>query len=194
MTFNSTTSPSIDAFLTQPADDGSDFGPVEALLSERDDTDPLTSIAGSLQAIADAVRAGLESTPGAAGDTEADRLREAYDDLEAKHAALYDLLADVEKIVAKSTSKVSLEVKAAINAWKAPVVPAQDEPDAVTDPGEGQGLAAVRPEQPAHDAPVEAWRAYCRELRPAEFLPTELDNMNRSQIRTFLGLEQPVSA
>lgn len=39
-------------------------------------------------------------------------------------------------------------------------------------------------EQPAADAPVEAWREYARQVAPGA---TDVDQMNRSQIRTLLG-------
>lgn len=175
-----TISPSITAFLSQPEDDlhdGADTsrGPVEAVLAERaGHGDPLESIADSLRQLVGMVTKHSED------EQLADRRLELLDDLEAKHAELYDVLAQVEKIVAKSTSKVSLDVKAAINAWRnpdaAPAEPAGDEPEPMA--------------QPAPDAEVEEWRAYARSLG---YAGAPVEQGNRSQIRTLLGVEQPVT-
>lgn len=48
---------------------------------------------------------------------------------------------------------------------------------------------ATEPQQPAHDAPVEEWRAYARSKG---FAGPDIDKANRSQIRTALGVAQPV--
>ncbi len=128
-------------------------------------------------------------------ETPDDRLREAFDDLEEKHRSLFELLAAVEKIVKPSTSKVSNEVKAAIDAWKNPVVPqalTADEVTAKTMEGELNDWAKQTGlgQHPTHDADVEEWRAYARSLAAVPE-GTVLDQMNRSQIRTLLGIEQP---
>lgn len=177
------TAPTIEAFLTQPDDDleDTDLGPVEAALAAGqtfraevyDSGDPLESIADSLRTLVGRVTEHSED------EKAADRMQEAFDDLDAKHAELYAVLARVEKIVAKSTSKVSLDVKAAINAWRKPEVPAEpasDEPPSA-------------PEMPAHDADVQAWRDYARSLG---YSGAPVDEGNRSQIRTLLGIGQPV--
>ncbi len=44
---------------------------------------------------------------------------------------------------------------------------------------------------PAADASVEEWRAYARGLG---YTGSDVDTMNRSQVRTMLGIEQPVGA
>ena len=208
-----TTSPSIAAFMAQPAeeflDETTDLGPVEAALKSGD---PLASIAESLQQLVRLQEAGTpmftaELTADAAPSESLERLlaenhglRERVDDLEAHRQVLVTLVDDIEEAVGKSTAKPSLAVKALIDAWKAPEVPSDhitkaEREQMMSDGDEPEGeVLQNRPDQPAHDAPVEEWRAYCRELRPAEFLPVTLDTMNRSQIRTFLGLEQPVSA
>lgn len=51
--------------------------------------------------------------------------------------------------------------------------------------------APVGEHPPARDADVEEWRAYARQRG---VYVTGLDTMNRSQIRTMLGIEQPVEA
>ena len=43
------------------------------------------------------------------------------------------------------------------------------------------------PAPPAHDAPVEEWRAYARS-RTGFPEGTSIDTLNRSQIRTLLGI------
>lgn len=50
-------------------------------------------------------------------------------------------------------------------------------------------------QQPAHDAPVEEWRTYARHLGHGRTGPAfnELEAMNRSQIRSMLGILQPVT-
>lgn len=153
------------------------------------------------------------------------------DDLAAKHGVVLELVEEIRAIVKPSTSKVSLQVKAAIERWANPLGtetpspapdPSRSEPAvdeaAAGNPQDvqqraGEGSAVVPPAvqcvmcarffadqglldqhdcvpatQPAHDAPVEEWRAYARSLG------RDLDTMNRSQIRTQLGIEQPAGA
>lgn len=126
-------------------------------------------------------------------------------DLEAKHDVVLQLVERIGGIVKKSTSKVSLEVKAAIDEWANPETPSpapdaspsepQPEPipAAVVEASAGEGPpwwehSTVPPQAPANDAPVDEWRAYARSLG------RDLDTMNRSQIRTQLGIEQPVGS
>jgi hypothetical protein len=178
-----TQTPTVEQFLAEQSSE---------LDVEAEHVDPLESIAESLRLMSFAV-AGMvtDGEPLTAelvtGADEEARWHQEYDDLYEKYNELFGLVADIEKVVKKSTSQVSLAVKDAIEAWKNPAVPA--EPEETVEP-EAAVDADARPEQPAHDADVETWRAYCRALRPAEFLPTTLDTMNRSQIRTFLGIEQ----
>lgn len=118
-------------FLAQPSTDPEDYDdyelqPCDVVIDThgqfaRDAGNPLESIADSMRTIAATM--GQPVTDALAAEAHAEELRElgqAYDDLEAKHQSLYDLLADVEKIVAKSKSQVSLEVKAAITEWRNP--------------------------------------------------------------------------
>lgn len=154
---------------------------------------------------------------------------QALADLEAKHDTVLQLVEQIRGIVKKSTSKVSLDVKAAIDAWTNPAIPetvegeeasgaagathllvdgallcnsdgpSSDHPGNVTceDCRElnrqrvASLVASVGP--PAHDADVEDWRAYARtQHRVPE--GTVLDQMNRSQIRSMLGIEQPAGS
>lgn len=127
----------------------------------------------------------------------------ALDAAEARTARAEALIEEIAGIVKKSTSKVSLEVKAAIGAWRAPETPSPA-PDAspasepaVDDAAEAVHLAQdVRPASageglgvPAPEAHVETWRAYAR---GQGYAGPDIDTMNRSQIRTMLGIEQPV--
>lgn len=203
--------------------------------------DPLTSIAESLRTIA----AGMsgEALPAAQVDSESESetvrsLSEELDDLKAKHRALFGLLADVEKLIKPSTSKLALGIGAAIDAWKNPEIPDQVEetPAAETavdwnllcrncasgddvavpevhtsgrkwlcvacgaDGRATEGLpyrrAAAQEAQPAQtvggfvgrptrDADVEQWRSYARSAG----YTGDVDSMNRSQIRTVLGID-----
>lgn len=146
--------------------------------------DPLQSIAESLRILAAAVE--KHDADEAADDAQReryDRLDQEYADLEDKHRSLYELLADVEKIVKPSTSKLANSVREAINRWRNPEVPVVVD-EAVEPP------AAVPEkiwETPAHDADVEEWRAYARSCGYVDEV-TDLNQMNRSQIRTLLGI------
>lgn len=202
--------PTPEQFLAEPSTEEDDFEEVTI--------DPLASMAESLASIAKTLGIPVAARDAEAADAHAAELRElgqAYDDLEDKHRALYEVLADVEKIVAKSTSKVSLEVKAAINRWRNPEVPvvepdpeaarcsvcAEAFPDVIALQAHGtrahgadfdyrdaaEHPAEVSPsgdpQQPDADASLDVWRAYARS-RGVE----GVESMNRSQIRTALGL------
>lgn len=159
--------------------------------------DPLESIAESLSRIAasmggETFTAELVQQEGCEhADDLAQAMRDLQDrdDWEAKHQELFLVVAGIEKIVSKSTSKVSLEVKAAIDAWRKPVVR-----QALTADEVAALDVVIHPEQPAHDADVEQWREYARGLGALPAEPDAIDSMNRSQIRTLLGIEQPPSS
>lgn len=188
------TAPTAEAFLASNEPDEDDVESFTGVLVDTADL-ALGSIATSLRMIADTLARPIAARDAEAADAHGEELRllgEAYDDLEAKHRSLYDLLAEVEKIVAKSKSQVSLEVKAAINAWRNPTVdeaapeqPVEPEPGSVViEPSEPVYTPMDGGEPaPAADAPIEIWRAYAhgRGVEGA-------DVMNRSQIRTALGL------
>lgn len=217
------TAPTPEQFLAETGTDEDDFDTEPVQLPDLH-TPPtpdlaLGSIATSLRMLVDIFTVGdqLVSTRDAeAADLHGEEIRllgEAYDDLEAKHRSLYDLLADVEKIVKPSTSKLANSVRDAINAWRSPVIedvppaqPVDPAPPAVVNPAvqcgactryfadqellerhactAAQGLAL-----PANDASVEVWREYARSLNASPTgEPAGLDSMNRSQIRTLLGL------
>ena len=156
-----------------------------------------------------------------------DRLSQEYDDLEHKHQSLYELLADVEKIISKSTSKLANGVREAITAWRNPEVPAAEpdggsgsepaegtNPEAIVPPAvqcpactryfadqallDAHNCAAVNPPMPAtppaHDADVEEWRAFAGATLDGVPEGTVLERMNKSQIRTLLGIPHPSAA
>lgn len=161
-------------------------------------------------------------------------------DLEDKHLTLLAVVDEIGRIVKKSTSKVSLEVKAAIDEWANPVAsqgahtrtsteagpdfckecsdkagdwvpwpcsetpspapdasPSEPQPEPIpatsTEARAGEGSPWRVNGVPTHDAPVEEWRTYARAVHAVPE-GTVLDQMNRSQIRTMLGIEQPVGA
>lgn len=212
--------------------------PAEFLASTEPDEDetvphpidhPLYLIAQSLQRMADAaagqpVTAVLDSAPCvdcAEHQNAADSYREQLVEMGNSYAVAVELVEQIEGIVKKSTSKVSLEVKAAIESWRSPELPEEpatrpccpsaeggphhdDCPAGSGDPApEGhigkaereQMLAgeSVPAAQPEPDADVWQWRTYAKALRGATG-ESSIDTMNRSQIRTMLGVEQPVTA
>lgn len=183
------TTPTVEQFLTQPDDHGPEEpGAAESAAASQpvpEDGfsapigDPLESIAHSLHRLTElVVRRDAEQEPMVSAEAY-DGLSQEHADLEDKHRALFELLADVEKIVSKSTSKLADSVREAIATWRNP------------EPAPSENATEMGLEQPAHDAPVEEWRAYARHLghgrTGAAF--NELDQMNRSQIRTAMGIE-----
>jgi hypothetical protein len=200
-------------------DDYFDAGPSVDDLNDLVLDEPLVSIALSLSQLVtltanrDAAAMGQQFTAvlDSTDDQELMLLVEAHADLESKHRALFGLLADVEKIVKPSTSKLANAVRDAITAWRNPGVPGvasehnplensepgpleNSEPTPVpenlpvpsaAEPGNSQEALAL----PAADAPVEAWRDYARSAYavPGD-VPVVIDSLNRSQIRTLLGL------
>lgn len=147
--------------------------------------DPLESIAHSLHRLTeivvrrdsdDAVESGA-----VVPQEEFDELARAHDDLEAKCEALTGLVDEVLAVVKPSVSKVANQVRETVAAWREGQVP-QAEPEPV--PVENDVEMGAEP--PSHDAPVFAWRGYARSLG---YNGPDIDSMNRSQIRTMLGIE-----
>jgi hypothetical protein len=99
--------------------------------------------------------------------------REAWSDLEDKYAALYALLEEIEGLIKPSTSKLANTVRDAIERWRKPEVPVEP--------------TTPEPDHPSHDAPVEEWREYASTVNSS----IDFSTMNRSQIRTELGIDQP---
>lgn len=183
--------------LDQPEDDSEDYTPAPGVGS-----DPLASIATSLEALTGLVsrldREAAETDQLRAELTEA---RLHAEEFEAHLAAAQEQLDQVLEICGKSTSKLANSIRAVLTPDPSPAPDGQAS-EAVDDaaPEPGSSAQDVRPSagevsdpvvlvQPAHDAGVEEWREYARGLGY-----TDVDNANRSQIRTLLGIPQPVSA
>lgn len=145
---------------------------------------PLASIAASLERLV-AITEGHE-----AEEQASDRLRELLDDLEAKHGVVLELVEEIRGLVKPSTSKLANNVRDAIARWADPEVDGEPSEPAA-EPGAESAPTLV---QPADDADVEEWRTHARYLGHGRTGPAfnELEQMNRSQIRTLLGIPQPI--
>lgn len=159
-----------EAFMAQPPEPDEDLeqapGPQAPDRMWLLPSNPLESIASSLKEIAGhfARLDGAGSTAEAAVDELAE-LRREYDEIEALHDAKQALIDEVLQVCSKSTSKLANSIRAVLEP---PVEP--------------------EPAQPSPDAEIWDWRAYAI----AQGLPGEdVAGMNRSQIRTALGIEQP---
>lgn len=159
-----------EAFMAQPPDPDEDL---ETDLRHSPTVNPQVSIALSLERLV----GHFESTTFDGGL--ADSVREDLLDLEAKHDTLRALLEEIEAIIKPSTSKLANQVREAIGRWRDPEVPAA---------AEGGEEPSGEPEHPSHDAPVEEWREFA--LLHGH-TPETVTGMNRSQIRSMLGIEQP---
>ena len=155
------TLPTPTEFLAMPSDPDED-GP---------DLDPLHSIAESLRQIA-AARAGTA-------------LPAPSDEWRAHERELGELLQDAERkldeiraLVKPSTSKLANGIRDVLDP------PADDESE---ETGDDEPETTVPP--PAHDATVGEWRDYARGLQDPGADTYDLEQMNRSQIRTMLGIE-----
>lgn len=180
--------PTPEQFLAQTEpDEDEDEEPtqLDPLVSIVGEPYALDSIATSLRHLVNIFAVGDHEMP-SAGETEADRLREAYDDLEAKHGVVLELIEEITAIVKPSTSKLANSVREALNRWSAPEVEPVAGPE---DPENGTApeVSEVIEERgfPAADASIEEWREYAVTQGVGK---DEADAMNRSQIRTLLGL------
>lgn len=190
------------SFPSDPDEDVDDLDPIADLERRVATLEALAadSVPGTLydQAIADgnadhgdAIRVEAELT----------RLQERVMD---KQALIDEVLAAVKPSTSKLANKIR-EILAPQTPSPAPdaspseppappASPAADEGDRHGQASAGEGssqvvLGQVGEHPPAHDADVEEWRAYARQRG---VYVTGLDTMNRSQIRTMLGIEQPV--
>ncbi len=148
-----------------------------------DTLDPLESIADSLRQLVGATVEHADEEKYSAA------LREELNDLEATYDVMRELLEEIESIVKPSTSKLANTVREAINRWRAPEVPTAVEPEV----GMREAMTAAHgdpDEPPARDADVEQWREYARGRGVTD--DHELDQLNRSQIRTLLGIEHGI--
>lgn len=165
-----------EAFLALPPDPDED--------AEETQADPLASIAESLRAITEVVvRRDTQEAAEDESKQALDQLDAEYAELEKLHDAKQQLIEDTLAICAKSTSKLANSIRALLEPVVTVEVP---EPEPAPEPEPVL-------EQPAHDADVQEWRAYARNLGHGRTGPAfnDLEQMNRSQIRTLLGIEQP---
>ena len=117
-------------------------------------------------------------------------LRDELDRVEALHDAKQALLDEVLKICKPSVSKLANQIRALLEPM--PVIePEAPKAEEQPEPAAAQNGVAYAAGPPAHDAPVEEWRAHARALG---YNGPDVDKANRSQIRTMLGIEQPVES
>jgi hypothetical protein len=178
--------PTPEQFLAQPSDPDED---------DNEPVSPLESIATSLASLVDVLQ-GRDP-----GTTETDELRQALDQADAEHAdllvrngVLAGRLEEIRAVVKPSTSKLAIAVRAVLDADD--TVEAIDAPEPEPEPTEtvhlvnGDVVEVPLPmEQPTDDASVEVWRKF-GESRGLDLV----DNLNRSQIRSALGIPQPVAS
>lgn len=178
-----TIAPSPEEFLAQTEPD------------EEDLPEPLESIADSLRKlVAGAAKSETDDSAYNHLQEMHDNLDQAYADLEAKYESLRGLVDDVLAVCKPSVSKLANQVRETVERWRNPEAPvAETELEAEPEPTEqvdedGQVYAGS---WPGDDTSVEKWRALARRLG---YTGADVDKLNRSQIRTMLGIEQPVSA
>lgn len=151
--------------------------------------DPLESMAASLRQIVDVMTGG-----GGPAQLISD-LEKEVSEIEALHDAKQQLIEDVLTICKPSTSKLANSIRAVLEPVVAPpgVEGVGSEPDTsradatAEDYARATAEATGIPRWPAHDADVEEWRSYARDLLPDH----DVSTMNRSQIRTALNIPQP---
>lgn len=210
------TAPTLEAFLATPEPDEDDVEhtapayDVEPL--EPGAATALESIAVSLQTIAAVFGQQFagESAERVGVVTELERENR---ELEALHDRKQALIEETLAICSKSTSKLANSIRAVLEPPVEPTAPdAQPDPGPVLEPVPpaivnpavqcetctryfadqalldahacaGSAAPQTAPAQPAADASVEEWRAFARAAGH-----TDVDEANRSQIRTKLGL------
>lgn len=135
-------------------------------------TDPLECIAMALTGMLEIqVRAGAEIA-------QADDQSALVHQLDQGLADANSTIKGVLDALGKSTSQVAKNVRAVIEGAPA------EEPS--TEPGNQQGRGqSTRMDEPERDAPLEQWRVYAGQ---EGFDWTRTEGLNRSQIRTLLGI------
>lgn len=181
-----TTTPTPEEFLAQPSEPDED--PYEAPAYDLGQpehavgpADPLESIAASLGLIASLAQRRV--TADVAPHLEAyANLEQRHADLEAEYDAQTALIAEILAVCKPSVSKLANQVRDTVAAWREGT--AADPAQETVEPEPGSDLV-----QPADDADVVEWREYAVACGSD---PLEVVELNRSQIRTLLGLPQPV--
>lgn len=169
----------------------------------------LTGVLAHLERIEALIQAPAEL------EQQAAELQESCTALKVEHDASQRLIAETLEAVRKSTSKVANQVREILQPEPLAPVPVDPEstPEPLSDtnplPQAPQCPACKRyfadgallerhecvPEAsqkpPASDAPAEEWREYARCVGVLPDEPDAIDSMNRSQIRSMLGLPHP---
>lgn len=107
------------------------------------------------------------------GNTREAELQQTIDDLEVQVASVNEVLDQVLDACGKSKGQLAVRVR-----------------EVILGPGEQPASPDDGATPPANDADVEEWRAYARGLG----LVDGLDQANRSQIRTMLGISHSEGA
>lgn len=148
--------------------------------------DPLASIAESLRYFVDLQKQHEKA------DSAEQQVRNDLAELEEGYRRLEGQLDAIRAIIKPSTSKLANAIRDVLDG------PTAEEPTAVDGPLEVVPEEETLPDEPApyynapaDDAPVETWREYAR---GRGFQGPDVDTANRSQIRTMLGIPQPVES
>lgn len=170
MTTQTAGQPTVEEFLTQVEPEEDD----EPQLAG----EPLASIAESLRQIAETCTSAkrVEALEVQALEDYL-KLQGAYTDLEKLYVRSEETIGAVLAVCSKSKGQLAVKVREVV-AGAAQPAGTQEQ----SAPGDAPEL-----EQPAHDAEVEAWRDFARSRGGVE---GDLQQMNRSQIRTALGVAQ----
>lgn len=195
-------------FLAQPYDPeedadhtAGDRSPLGQPIDQIEHGLPLQLVAEALQSIVTVVRRQEDAVDAAkALYREREMLAEQLDASMERAAAQQRLIDQVLEVVKPSTSKLANSVRAVLQpSAEGTVEPPKDEPPATPvaeTPAPVAAVAEQQPQQPAQafelgpDATVESWREYARILGHGD---EKVAGLNRSQIRTLLGVPQPVA-
>ena len=184
------TAPTPEEFLAQTGSDEDDYdeSPEVVALPGRvlsPQNDPLASIAESLASLlAIVVKNDAAEETDDRLNQELAELEDAYRLLEEQKEEAWALIAQVLEVCKPSVSQLANKVRAVLEQ---PVEP--PEPAAQPEPLNPDDLS----EHPAHEAPVEEWRAYAKSKGYLSSGGVAVDDANRSQIRSMLGIAQPVA-
>lgn len=173
-----TTALSPEEFMALPAQPDEEDVEPETTLTAGVAPDPLESIASSLGLLAAIARKhDLADEREEALDRWTEERERENRELEALHDAKQGLIEQVLALIKPSTSKLANSIRAVLEPVVTPPEPAPaEEPQPSSHPLE-------------NDASVEEWRAYARSQG---YQGPDVDTANRSQIRTMLGIAQPV--
>lgn len=170
-------------FMAQPTDPDEDLAPDLASVP----ADPLTSIASSLGLLVSVVQ--RRDVQEAQADDQSALVNQLDREINALRAQLdtkQALIAQVLEVCKPSVSKLANQVREVLTP-RAVVEVATQPPTELEVPADAP--TNVAPSEPPPDgADTEEWRAYARN---AGYRGPDVDQMNRSQIRTTLGIAHP---